>query len=203
MVMCMGKRQVCILLDEEEYKKLAKLRDETGLPLSKIIELKLKGYEIVKSKNRGVIPYQRLIDYASKKKTRKSRNGGVGEELGIGVNAWEEVLKLFRRLREDSSLSILVSLIARVVEFSERPEAKDVLDGVTAVKEYLTEALALKEMRREDEAEEALEKASNLAGMVYELLLIKSEGGEIVDLEEVGEVAGRPIYTLKRNSASR
>ncbi len=44
----MGKKQVCILLDEEEYKKLAKLREETGLPISKIIELKLKGYEIVK-----------------------------------------------------------------------------------------------------------------------------------------------------------
>jgi len=44
----MGKKQICILLDEKEYEKLVKLRDETGLPLSKIIELKLKGYEIIK-----------------------------------------------------------------------------------------------------------------------------------------------------------
>ena len=46
--MDVGKKQVCILLDEEEYKKLDQIRKETGLPLSKIIELKLKGYEIVK-----------------------------------------------------------------------------------------------------------------------------------------------------------
>ena len=45
----MGKKQVCILLDEEEYEKLVKIRDETGLPLSKIIELKLKGFEIVRT----------------------------------------------------------------------------------------------------------------------------------------------------------
>ena len=44
----MGKKQVCILLDEEEYEKLVKIRDETGLPLSKIIELKLRGFEIVR-----------------------------------------------------------------------------------------------------------------------------------------------------------
>jgi len=45
----MGKKQVCILLDEEEYEKLVKIRDETGLPLSKIIELKLRGFEIVRT----------------------------------------------------------------------------------------------------------------------------------------------------------
>jgi len=44
----MGKKRVCILLDEKEYEELVKIRDETGLPLSKIIELKLRGYEIVK-----------------------------------------------------------------------------------------------------------------------------------------------------------
>lgn len=44
----MGKRQLSILLDEELVKELERIRDETGLPISKIIELKLKGYEIVK-----------------------------------------------------------------------------------------------------------------------------------------------------------
>jgi len=43
-----GKRQLSILLDEELVKELERMRDETGLPISKIIELKLKGYEIVK-----------------------------------------------------------------------------------------------------------------------------------------------------------
>lgn len=49
----MGKKQVCILLEEEEYRKLVKLREETGLPISKIIELKLKGYEIVKKQQKS------------------------------------------------------------------------------------------------------------------------------------------------------
>ena len=44
----MGKKQLSILLDEELVKELERIRDETGLPISKIIELKLKGYEIVK-----------------------------------------------------------------------------------------------------------------------------------------------------------
>ena len=43
-----GKRQLTILLDGDLVEELEKLREETGLPLSKIIELKLKGYEIVK-----------------------------------------------------------------------------------------------------------------------------------------------------------
>jgi len=50
--MSKGKRQVTILLDGELVKELERLRDETGLPLSKIIELKLKGYEIVKREDR-------------------------------------------------------------------------------------------------------------------------------------------------------
>ncbi len=50
--MSKGKKQVTILLDGELVKELERLRDETGLPLSKIIELKLKGYEIVKREDR-------------------------------------------------------------------------------------------------------------------------------------------------------
>lgn len=46
----MAKRQMCFTTDEETAKKLEKLKDETGLPLSKIIELKMKGYVIKKEK---------------------------------------------------------------------------------------------------------------------------------------------------------
>lgn len=46
----MSKRQICFTIDEETVKKMEKLKDETGLPLSKIIELKLKGYDIKKEK---------------------------------------------------------------------------------------------------------------------------------------------------------
>ena len=41
-----------VFFSTKKNKKLAKLREETGLPLSKIIELKLKGYEIIKKENR-------------------------------------------------------------------------------------------------------------------------------------------------------
>jgi len=46
----MNKKQVCILLDMNLYKKLKKISEETGLPLSKVIELRLKGFEIVKAR---------------------------------------------------------------------------------------------------------------------------------------------------------
>lgn len=51
--MSKNKRQVTILLDGDLVKELEKLREETGLPLSKIIELKLRGYEIVKKEEEG------------------------------------------------------------------------------------------------------------------------------------------------------
>ena len=46
----MAKRQICFSIDEETAREMEKLRDETGLPLSKVIELRLKGYEIRKRK---------------------------------------------------------------------------------------------------------------------------------------------------------
>ena len=52
---------ILILLDEEEYKKLVKLREETGLSLSKIIELKLKDYEIIKRENKETFKYRRRL----------------------------------------------------------------------------------------------------------------------------------------------
>ena len=50
-----------LLLDEKEYKKLVKLREETGLSLSKIIELKLKDYEIIKRENKETFKYRRRL----------------------------------------------------------------------------------------------------------------------------------------------
>ncbi len=42
------KRQVTFLINEADLKELEKLRDETGIPLSRLIELKLRGYEVRK-----------------------------------------------------------------------------------------------------------------------------------------------------------
>nr|QNO50542.1 hypothetical protein HGEBJNHG_00015 [Methanosarcinales archaeon ANME-2c ERB4] len=47
----MGKRQICIQLDEEDAKKMEEIRTKTGIPLSKQIELKLKGYKIIRDEN--------------------------------------------------------------------------------------------------------------------------------------------------------
>jgi len=44
----MAKRQICVQLDEEVAKKMEELRDKTGIPISRQIELKLKGFKIVK-----------------------------------------------------------------------------------------------------------------------------------------------------------
>lgn len=43
----MTKRQISFLMDKELVKEFEKIRDETGIPVSRQIELKLKGYKIV------------------------------------------------------------------------------------------------------------------------------------------------------------
>jgi len=43
------KRQVCFRIEEFIVKEMERLREETGVPVSTQIELRLKGYEINKS----------------------------------------------------------------------------------------------------------------------------------------------------------
>ncbi len=45
----MAKRQICFTVEEEVVKEMEKVRAETGVPISKQIELALKGYEIKKA----------------------------------------------------------------------------------------------------------------------------------------------------------
>lgn len=44
----MTKRQVCFQIDEKDLKKFEKIKKETGLPVSRQIELKLMGWSIIK-----------------------------------------------------------------------------------------------------------------------------------------------------------
>jgi len=44
----MGKRQVCFRIDKSIIKEMEEIREKTGVPVSQQIELKIKGYEIVK-----------------------------------------------------------------------------------------------------------------------------------------------------------
>ena len=45
----MEKRQVCFTIEEDVVKKMEAVRDKTGVPVSKQIELGLKGYKIEKT----------------------------------------------------------------------------------------------------------------------------------------------------------
>ena len=44
----MAKRQICVQVDEKVAKRMEEIRDQTGIPVSRQIELKLKGFKIVK-----------------------------------------------------------------------------------------------------------------------------------------------------------
>ncbi len=44
----MTKRQIIAQLDEETVKQFEKIRDETGVSISRQIDMKLRGYKIVK-----------------------------------------------------------------------------------------------------------------------------------------------------------
>ncbi len=44
----MAKRQICVQVDENVAKRMEDVRDKTGIPISRQIELKLQGYKIVK-----------------------------------------------------------------------------------------------------------------------------------------------------------
>lgn len=43
----MARRQICFLISESIYEKLVDAREKTGLSLSTIVNITLKGYEIV------------------------------------------------------------------------------------------------------------------------------------------------------------
>lgn len=48
----MGKRQVCFTIEEDVVKEMEGIRDKTGVPVSKQIELGIKGYKIEKTKQK-------------------------------------------------------------------------------------------------------------------------------------------------------
>ncbi len=48
----MGKRQqITITLSKKLIKELETLREQTGIPISQQVELRLKGYNIIKSED--------------------------------------------------------------------------------------------------------------------------------------------------------
>lgn len=61
----MAKRQICFQIDETRAKELEAIRTETGLPISRQIEIELKGYIIIKQEN-----FEMLKDEIKNLKTR-------------------------------------------------------------------------------------------------------------------------------------
>ena len=51
----MEKRQVCFTIEEDVVKKMEGVRDKTGVPVSKQIELGLKGYKIEKIEQKELL----------------------------------------------------------------------------------------------------------------------------------------------------
>lgn len=47
----MGKRQICFMIDEEILNEFEQIKNKTGLPIARQIELKLTGYSIVEEKH--------------------------------------------------------------------------------------------------------------------------------------------------------
>ncbi len=50
----MVKKQISFIVDEKTAKNLERIREETGIPISKQVELALKGYKIIKKKNQKI-----------------------------------------------------------------------------------------------------------------------------------------------------
>lgn len=50
----MAKRQICVQVDEDVAKRMEEIRDKTGIPISRQIELKLKGFKIVKDDDNSI-----------------------------------------------------------------------------------------------------------------------------------------------------
>lgn len=48
----MAKRQICVQVDEEIAKRMEEIREKTGIPISRQIELRLKGFKIVEDEER-------------------------------------------------------------------------------------------------------------------------------------------------------
>ena len=118
------------------------------------------------------------------------------------------VLEYLNKLRSDEEASWygLILFIPSFDSLSSRPEVEEVRESLIAIRELLQEAFTQYLLGRTNEAWEAVDKAAELALMTRELLRLKGEGIKLVrksDLVKIGEIGGRPIYALKRNSSDK
>ena len=100
----MTKRQICFQIDEEDLKEFEKVRDETGLSVSRQIEMKLMGWSIVKKvetvKKENEIEVHDVLDvpyYSAREKVKEYlRNNvfvsAVAEQTCLDFDVIKEVM---------------------------------------------------------------------------------------------------------------
>jgi len=79
----MAKRQICVQVDEEIAKKMEEIRDKTGIPVSRQIELRLKGFKIVEDEERT---FGHLFDDDKRlAEVRKRWDEAFGEKTAMDI----------------------------------------------------------------------------------------------------------------------
>jgi len=79
----MTKRQICIQVDEDLAEEMEDIMSKTGIPVSRQIELKLKGFKIVKDDEKI---FGDLFDNAKKlSEVRKRWDEAFGKKTAVEI----------------------------------------------------------------------------------------------------------------------
>ncbi len=79
----MAKRQICVQVDEEIARKMEEIRDKTGIPVSRQIELRLIGFKIVEDEERA---FGHLFDDDKRLvEVRKRWDEAFGEKTAMDI----------------------------------------------------------------------------------------------------------------------
>jgi hypothetical protein len=82
------KRQVCFRIEESIVREMEQIRSKTGVPISTQIELRLKGFTIANSPEKGN-PHEILRMFANMEK-----NDELADNIDLAVEEMRKGLKL-------------------------------------------------------------------------------------------------------------
>jgi hypothetical protein len=82
------KRQICLRLEESIVEEMEQIREKTGVPISNQIELRLKGFTITSTPEKGN-PHEIVHMFANMKK-----NDELADNVDIAVEELRKGLKL-------------------------------------------------------------------------------------------------------------
>ncbi len=79
----MRKRQICVQVDEEIAKRMEEIREKTGIPVSRQIELRLKGFRIIEDEEKT---FGHLFDDDNRlAEVRKRWNEAFGDKTALEI----------------------------------------------------------------------------------------------------------------------